>query len=286
VRRFNRTTTERNGALSDGFLGRKRPYGQARLLWEIGHEGAEVRELRTRLGLDAGYVSRLLRALERDGLVTLDADAHDGRVRRAALSPKGRQEWTELEARSDALAASVLHPLGARQRARLVEAMSTVERLLTASMIELRDEDPSSRAARTCLEQYFAELNERDERGFDPGRSAPADGANLSPPAGRFLVARLRGEPVGCGGLRFYGHEADVKRMWVAPSVRGLGLGRRLLQELETRAREHGVTATRLETNGNLHEAISLYRASGYREVEPFNDEPFAQHWFRKELSG
>jgi len=138
-----------------------------------------VRELRARLGLDAGYTSRLLRALERDGLVTLDAGAQDGRVRRAGLSPKGHEEWSELEARSDALAASVLRPLSERQRDQLVEAMSTVERLLTASMIELRSEDPSSRAARSCLEQYFAELNERDERGFDPARSAPADAENL-----------------------------------------------------------------------------------------------------------
>ena len=173
VRSFNRTTTERNGALSDEFLGRKRPLGQARLLWEIGRGGVDVRELRARLGLDAG---------------------------------------------------------------------------------------------------------------FDPGQSTLPDADVLSPPIGVLLVARLRGEPVGCGALRFYGEAVDVKRMWVSPEVRGLGLGRRLLHELEERARATGAAVVRLETNRSLREAISLYRASGYEEVAPFNDEPYAHHWFAKRL--
>jgi ribosomal protein S18 acetylase RimI-like enzyme len=72
--------------------------------------------------------------------------------------------------------------------------------------------------------------------------------------------------------------------MWVAPAARGLGLGRRLLRELEDEARRRGATAIRLETNRTLGEAIALYRSAGYVEIDPFNDEPYAHHWFEKPL--
>jgi DNA-binding MarR family transcriptional regulator/GNAT superfamily N-acetyltransferase len=285
VRRFNRVATERAGALSDRFLGRKRPVGQARLLWETGRDGADVRDLRARLGLDSGYLSRLLRALEADGLVSVRPDAADGRVRRATLTPRGEREWDELESRSETLAASVLEPLSERQGRELVSAMETVERLLTASMIAVGVESPRNPAGRWCLEQYFAELNERFDAGFDPARSSLADPDEMEPPTGLFLVAGLRGEPVGCGGLTLpAGAPAEIKRMWVAPAVRGLGLGRRLLSELERCAREAGATAARLDTNRNLAEAISMYRSSGYAEIPRFNDERYAHHWFEKPL--
>lgn len=285
VRRFNRVATERAGALSDRFLGRKRPLGQARILWEIGREGADVRDLRARLGLDSGYLSRLLRALEADGLVSVHPDAADGRVRRVMLTPHGEQEWVELESRSETLAASVLEPLSERQGRDLVAAMATVERLLTASLIAVGDESPRSKAGRWCLEQYFAELNERFDAGFDPARSSLANPSEMEAPTGLFLVARLRGEPVGCGGLILpAGAPAEIKRMWVAPEVRGLGLGRRLLSELERRARESGAAVARLDTNRNLTEAISMYRSSGYVEIPCFNGERYAHHWFQKPL--
>ena len=76
-----------------------------------------------------------------------------------------------------------------------------------------------------------------------------------------------------------------IKRMWVARTVRGLGLGRRLLTELEERARAYGVNRLQLETKDELREAIGLYLSAGYREVPPFNDEPYADHWFEKKLS-
>ena len=95
----------------------------------------------------------------------------------------------------------------------------------------------------------------------------------------------LHDAPVACGALKFHGRDpAELKRMWVAPSARGLGLGRRLLTELERLAEDHGVRVIRLETNGNLTEAIALYRSAGYREVAAFNDEPYAHHWFEKRL--
>ena len=286
VRSFNRLATERVGALSDHFLGRKRPLGEARVLWEVGADGLDVRALRTRLGLDSGYVSRLLRRLEEDGLVTVAAaGAEDARVRRVRLTARGRRERRELEGRAQAFATSMLEPLAERQRQELVHAMQTVERLLTASLIQVRSESPRSAAARWCIAQYFRELDERFETGFDASRSIPVRTDELMPPAGLILVARLRGDPVGCGALRLHGTApVELKRMWVSPSVRGLGLGRRLLRELEDRARGAGARIVRLETNGSLTEAISLYRTAGYREIAAFNDEPYADHWFEKRL--
>jgi GNAT superfamily N-acetyltransferase len=131
----------------------------------------------------------------------------------------------------------------------------------------------------------LTELGVRFDAGFDPTLGISAHPHELTPPAGLLLVAHLRDEPVGCGGLKFHDNApAELKRMWVAPQARGLGLGRRLLQELERHAREAGVTTLHLETNRNLTEAITLYRRSGYQEVPAFNDEPYAHHWFEKRL--
>jgi DNA-binding MarR family transcriptional regulator/GNAT superfamily N-acetyltransferase len=285
VRSFNRAVTERVGALDEEYMGRGRPLGEARLLWEIGLEGAEVRELRRRLAIDSGYVSRLLRSLEADGLVAVETDPTDRRVRRARLTRAGRDERAALDRVADDRALSILGPLDERQRTRLVRAMEEVERLLLASSITIEPEDPSTDDARWCIEQYFAELEQRFEGGFDPARSIPADAAELTPPSGLQLVARRREQPLGCGALKLHGDEpAELKRMWVSPEARGLGLGRRLLRELEQRAADAGARAVRLETNGSLTEAIALYRASGYDEVAPFNDEPYAHHWFEKAL--
>jgi ribosomal protein S18 acetylase RimI-like enzyme len=286
VRRFNRTVTQRLGALDDRFLARDRSLGEARLLWEIGPDGRDVRSLRTDLDLDSGYVSRLLRSLEADGLVTVEATESDRRVRRAHLTRLGLTERSILDRRSDELAASMLEHLSESQRLRLVEAMAQVELLLTATMVKVAPVDPSHPHARHCLREYFTELDRRFDVGFDPQNSIPADADDLRLPSGVLLVATLRSEPVGCGALKLHGDQpAEIKRMWVAPTTRGLGLGRRLLSELERHAAEHGARQVRLETNRALTEAIALYRAAGYREVPPFNDEPYAHHWFERDLS-
>jgi len=269
IRQFNRTVTEGIGALHDRFLGRARPLGEARLLWEIGPEGAEVRALRSRLGLDSGYVSRLLRSLQRQRLARVRVDPGDRRVRRADLTRAGLAERAELDRRANDLALHILEPLSEHHRAALVAAMTEVERLLQASMVHVAVEDPTTPDARWCLEQYF-----------------PADAHELVPPAGAFFIARLRERPVGCGALKLHRDApAELKRMWIAPAARGLGVGRRLLQELERHAREAGAAVLRLETNHALTEAIALYRRSGYLEVDAFNDEPYAHHWFEKRLS-
>src|SRR5919112_988751 len=254
VRRFNRTDTQRVGALSDRFLALARPLALSRLLWEIGAEGGEVVMLRSRLGIDSGQMSRMLRAL--------------------------------VDQRSDELAASILEPLDDGQREELVAAMRTVERLIATSLVDLREVDPESADAQRCLRAYVAELNRRAPgRGFDPSKGSTAEPHEVRPPHGTFVVAYLRCEPVGCGALKHHpGGVTDVKRMWVAESARGLGLGRRLLEYLEALARRHGSTHARLETGDVLTEAIALYRSAGYAEVPPFNDEPFADRWFAKPL--
>ena len=286
VRRFNRTVTQRVGALDDHFLALDRPLGEARVMWEIGAGGCEVRALRARLGLDSGHLSRLLRTLEADGMVSVDAGERDRRVRNARLTARGLAELAELDRRSDALAGSLLAPLTPEQRERLVGAMRDVERLLTAAMVEIVPIDPEHPDARQCLRAYFAELERRCGAPFDPLIGSTAEPHELRPPAGEMVVAYLRAEPVACGALKhFPGAVTDVKRMWVADSARGLGLGRRLLGDLEARAARAGAQTVRLETNRTLVEAIALYRSVGYREVPAFNDEPFADHWFEKRLS-
>jgi DNA-binding MarR family transcriptional regulator/GNAT superfamily N-acetyltransferase len=285
VRSFNRLVTQRVGALNDRYLARDRPLGEARVLWEVGGEGCDLRRLRSRLDLDSGYLSRLLRSLEAAGLVTVEPSDEDGRVRTARLTPAGLAERDLLDRRSDELARSLLEPLSEPRRDRLVTAMAEVERLLTAALIEIQEVDPAHRDAQTCLREYVAELGVRFEAGFDPALSIPAELSSMRRPDGVFLLATLRAEPIGCGALKFHGDEpAELKRMWVAQSARGLGVGRRLLTELEKRAVADGARVIRLETNKTLSEAIQLYRSAGYREVGAFNDEPYAHHWFEKRL--
>jgi DNA-binding MarR family transcriptional regulator/GNAT superfamily N-acetyltransferase len=285
VRRFNRVVTERIGALNDRFLGRDMSLGEARLLWEVGLEGCEVRLLRSRLRLDSGYVSRLLRSLEAAGLVEVKASSGDRRKRVVHLTAAGRRERATLDERSDQLAQSLLEPLTPEQRDRLVGAMREVERLLVAASVEIRPVDPEHADARYCLAEYVAELNRRSTRGFDPSVGATALPHEVRPPAGAFFVAYLHDEPIGCGAVKHHADaRADIKRMWLAPQARGLGLGRRLLSTLEDCALADGAEVARLETSEVLIEAISLYRSAGWVEVPPFNDEPFADHWFEKPL--
>ncbi|MBU7598529.1 bifunctional helix-turn-helix transcriptional regulator/GNAT family N-acetyltransferase [Streptomyces sp. P38-E01] len=284
VRRFNRTVAEHVGVLHDQYLGGARPYGQARLLWEIGDtETHDVRSVRAR---HSGYISRLLRALEADGLVAVEPHPRDRRVRTVRLTDAGRTERAQLDARSQDLAGSLLHPLDPAQRTRLTAAMAEVERLLTASVVSVETLDPDHPDAVHCLRSYTAELGQLFDSGFDPDRTLLPDPGELRAPRGLFLLARLHGEPVGCGGLKLPADApAEIKRLWISPQARGLGLARRLLSQLESRANDLGRKVVRLDTNRALEAATRLYRTSGYTEVPAFNDEPYAHHWFEKHLA-
>jgi DNA-binding MarR family transcriptional regulator len=287
VRRFNRVVTERVGALSDHFLGSGMPLGEARVLWEIGLDGSELRLLRARLGLDSGYLSRIVRSLEAARLVKVSSSADDGRIRVAQLTAAGRRERATLDQRSDELAQSLLEPLVAAQQEQLVAAMREVERLLVAASVEIQPVDPEHPDAQYCLAEYVADLNRRStRRRFEPNVGATALPHEVRPPAGQFFVAYLHGEPIGCGAVKHHADSpAEIKRMWIAPDARGLGLGRRLLETLEACARAGGARVGHIETSAVSTEALSLYRSTGWVEVPRFNDEPFADHWFEKTLA-
>ena len=283
VRSFNRAVTRRVGALSDDYLSRGRPLGESRLLFEIGRSGADLRDLRERLSLDSGYLSRMLRSLEAQGLVDSRRADGDGRVRRALLTRKGLREVDALDRRSQDFATSLLASLGAAQRERMVAAMAEVERLMRAAAVAIEPADPASADARLCIGAYLHELEQRFESGFDPARSVSANPEELVPPAGLFLLAYLDGRPVGCGGLKVTGRRlGEIKRMWVAPDARGLGIAQRLLDALERHAVGMGLTTLQLDTNRSLKEAHALYVRNGYREIARYNDNPYADHWFER----
>lgn len=283
VRSFNRAVTQRIGVLSDDYLGRGRPLGESRLLFEIGRNGADLRDLRTRLSLDSGYLSRMLRSLEAQGLVGSQRAAGDGRVRRAVLTRKGLREFDALDRQSQDFATSLLASLGETQRERMIAAMAEVERLMRASAVTIEADDPASADARLCIDAYFRELEERFEAGFDPARTTSARPEELVPPKGVFLIARLDGRPVGCGALMVRGRKlGEMKRMWVAPDARGLGIAQRLLDALEKQAMQMGLDTLQLDTNRALKEAHAMYARNGYEEIPRYNDNPYAHHWFEK----
>jgi DNA-binding MarR family transcriptional regulator/N-acetylglutamate synthase-like GNAT family acetyltransferase len=286
IRRFNRIVTERIGALEESFLGRDRPLGASRLLWEIGEDGADLHELRARLGLDSGYASRLVRRLENEGLVVAEVCPSDRRRRWLRWTAAGVAEARELDRLSDLAATALLDGVPPSNRKRLLASIAEVERSLRAAFVDIDVEDPRHPDVVHCFTRYANELDARFAGGFDAGISISDNQEELTPPTGYCVVARLRGLPIGCGALKLHGAApAELKRMWVDPTSRGLGVGRRLLEGLEALARENGVRVLHLETNRALKEAIELYRKAGFVEVAPFNDEPYAHHWFEKVLT-
>ncbi len=285
IRRFNRCVARRIGALEDRYLGQKRPLGEARILFEVGRGCTSVSELRGRLELDSGYLSRLLRSLETQGLVRTIAGSSDRRYRTVRLTRRGQRQSRDLDRRSHQLAASLLQPLSARSRRRLATAMAEVEHLLQVSTTRFDRVVSGSSDAQWCLKRYYEELALVFEESFDVDRALPVATGELVPPRGAFLVGNWDGQPIACGAvLTLEPGVGYIKRMWVAPRARGVGLGKRLLLALEEQARHLGHSCVRLETNRALTAAIEMYRACGYREVAPFIDEPYADHWFEKNL--
>ncbi len=285
LRRFNRAWAQRVGVLEESFLGTGRGPGPARLLFEIRPDGATVRDLRRRLGLDSGYLSRLLRQLEDDALVRVRTDPADARRRLVTPTEAGRRAWHDLEDRSQQLARELLAPLTPRQRERLDEALGTAELLIRAAMVQLEEVEPTSTPAVDAVRRYVAELDDRFPGGFDPGPALLADANALRRPTGTFTLAVSDGQPVACGGVQ--GIEdgvGEIKRMWVDPDWRGAGLGHRLLRHLESETRRLGYGVVRLDTNATLVEAIAMYERAGYRRIPRYNDNPFASAWFQKPL--
>jgi DNA-binding MarR family transcriptional regulator/GNAT superfamily N-acetyltransferase len=283
VRRFNRAVTSEVGALDSSFLGRGRPLGAARVLNAIGQGRSDVAEIRDYLGLDSGLMSRLLRSLEEEGLIETTAHGEDARRRVATLTRSGRREFKAYDALSNAQAEAFL-ARHARPEA-LLAAMDMIGSALGVLRTTVQEMDPTSGEARYGLGEYYCELARRFAQGFEVARSRDPDAADLRRPRGAFLVAISDGLPIGCVGLKGTGGElAEIKRLWVAPSARGLKLGRRLMEAAETAARQLGITVLRLDTNSALPEAGQLYRSSGWCEIARFNDDPYPDLFFEKRL--
>ncbi|NUQ98705.1 MAG: MarR family transcriptional regulator [Streptomyces sp.] len=287
LRRFNRYFTRRIGALDDHYLGQDRPLGEARLLFEIAGNpgGVSLRELRSRLGLDAGYLSRMAKALEAQGLVRLSVHPDDNRLRMAEPTPAGRVEVKEQNRRANALAAGLLDSLTPGQRAQLIEAMATSQRLLRLAAITVELVDGGAPDARACLDAYASDIDARFPEGFD--KSDLVGPEEVSGEAGAFFVAYEEGRPVGCGALRrLEPGVGEIRHVWVHPQARRLGLARRILDALEQAAAARGCTVVRLDTHASLTEAQAMYRASGYTEIPAYADHVYGDHWFEKRLSG
>jgi DNA-binding MarR family transcriptional regulator/predicted GNAT family N-acyltransferase len=283
VRRFNRAVTSEVGALDTSFLGRGRPLGAARVLNAIGHGRSDVAELRDYLALDSGLMSRLLRGLEEEGLVTTKPHPDDARCRIAKLTAAGRREFEAYETLSDAQAEALLARHS--QPDALLAAMDMVAAALGRSRISIEEADPRAEPARYCLGEYYGELARRFERGFDVALSRDPDASDMTSPRGAFLIAMSDGLPLGCVGLKGTGGEfAEIKRLWVAPAARGLGVGRRLMDATEAAARKLSIKVLRLDTNSVLAEATQLYRRTGWTEIDRFNDDPYPDLFFEKRL--
>jgi len=283
-RRFNRYFTRRIGALDDHYLGQDRPLGEARLLFEIG-DGVSLRELRARLALDAGYLSRMAKALEAQGLVRLTVPPHDSRLRLIELTAAGRDEVEEQHRRADALATGLLTTLTAPQRTELTRALATTQRLLRLAAITVALVDGAAEDARACLDAYAADIDARFPEGFDKADLVRPE--EVTGEAGAFFVAYEEGRPVACGALRtLEPGVGEIRHVWVHPDARRLGLARRILTELELAAAAHAFAVVRLDTHATLTEAQAMYRACGYTEIPAYVDHVYASHWFEKRLAG
>jgi DNA-binding MarR family transcriptional regulator len=283
VRRFARAVTAEVGALDSSFLGRGRPLGVARVLNAIGAGRSEIGAIRAYLGLDSGLMSRLLRSLEVEGLVVTAPHPTDARRRIASLTAAGEREFEAYEALSNARAALLLERTPHADE--LLRAMDRVALALGQHAITVAEADPRGAAAGACLGAYYAELGRRFAAGFDVALSCDPESADMVRPRGTFLLAVADGLPVGCVGLKGSGGPvAEIKRLWIDPAARGLGLAKRLMHDIENAARDLGIRTLRLDTNSALPEALTLYRRSGWVEIDRFNDDPYPDHFFEKVL--
>ncbi|WP_378577609.1 bifunctional helix-turn-helix transcriptional regulator/GNAT family N-acetyltransferase [Nocardiopsis mangrovi] len=282
-RDFNRYYTQRIGLLTDRYMGADRPLSESRVLFEIG-SGADVRDLRARLELDSGYLSRLLRSLEGQGLITVRAADGDRRIRTAALTPAGDAALADMNSRATDVADDLLSALDQPQQDRLIDAMAQVRRLLRLAGIDVAVAEATSAPARACLSAFADEMRARVPEGYDDGELVDAD--ELTAPRGALLIATEHGRAVGCAALRRLDDDGvgEVRHMWVRSDARGIGLGHRLLREVELHAAAMGMHALRLGTNSALREALAMYRTRGYVEIPPYDGDIHVHHAFEKAL--
>lgn len=284
LRRFNRVVTREIGALDISYLGRGRPLSTARILHMIRPGGTDVAVIRQTLGFDSGLLSRLLRGLESEGLVEVAPDPVDRRRRIARLTPAGQAEWQVYEDLGHAKARQVFDKAGNRQQA-LIDAMDLIATVLLRDDVDIRDADPDEPAALHCVGAYYRLLAEKVPGTRPDMFTLPLiDTPNYRPPQGAFLIAWSDDLPIACVSLRpLEPGVAEVKRLWVDPIARGQGLARRLMRQIESRARDLGYDRLKLDSNTVLTEAIALYRSDGWSETPPYTGFP-ANIWMAKRL--
>jgi DNA-binding MarR family transcriptional regulator/GNAT superfamily N-acetyltransferase len=279
VRRFNRFYTRRIGVLQDDYLGSSFPLPQARVLYELGERGeCTAGELRAELDLDAGYLSRLVAGLQRQGLVSIERAPDDRRRRRLLLTPKGRKAYATLDASSRRAMGEMLAPLAAPHREKLVQAMHTVQSVLEPRVLEPREKSVALRSHRPGDVGWVISRHGKvydDEYGWGLGFEALVAGIGA-----RFLqqfdakrercwIAELDGEPVGSVFVvRRSPSVAKLRLLLVEPHARGLGIGKRLVQACIDFSRRAGYRKLVLWTQANLTAARSIYAAAGFRKVK------------------
>lgn len=284
LRRFNRAVTREVGALDHSYLGRGRPLGAARVLQLVTEAGTDVAQIRDRLALDSGLLSRLLRSLEDEGLIETTISPADRRHRIARLTPKGASENAAYRDIGHQAAKATLTRAG-RHGPDLLAAMDLIATQLLQDQTEISDTDPDTPEALACLAAYYRLLSATIPD--LPAEKLPLplpDAALYRPPQGAFLIALSDGLPIGCVSLRpLEGPVAEVKRLWVHPDARGQGLARRLMTTLEARARALGYQRLKLDSNSALTDAITLYRRMGWTDCAPYTTFP-ADVWMEKPL--
>lgn len=276
VRRFSRFYTRRVGVLDEGYNGSEFSLTEARIIYELAHrEAATASDLAKYLGLDPGYLSRILKSFQDRGLVHRQASEVDGRQYLLALTDVGQQRFAALNARSRSDMARMLSALTARQQERLTQAMSEIEALLSCEPERgapyiLRPHQPGDIG---WAVQRHGEIYAR-EYGFDESFEALAAeiGAKFlrefDPKKERAWIAEKGGENVGCVFLIRQSDEiAKLRMLLVDPKARGLGIGKRLVEECIRFARNRGYKKITLWTNDILVTAGHVYRALGFRLV-------------------
>jgi DNA-binding MarR family transcriptional regulator/N-acetylglutamate synthase-like GNAT family acetyltransferase len=283
VRRFNRFYTRQIGALDDAHLNSAFSLTEARVLYELAHRApTTAREIGAELGLDAGYLSRILRSFEERGLIVRRQCEKDGRRNNLHLTDTGKGAFAGLNDRAQTHIEGMLDALPERERARLVEMMRGIEEILDEG--RTGDVPYLLRPARPGDLGWVVHRHGvlyAKEYGWDERFEALVAGVvaefvrNFDPARERCWIAERNGRIVG-SVLLVKGSEdvAKLRLLLVEPEARGLGIGKRLVEECIAFAQEAGYRKITLWTNDVLHAARSIYQRAGFRMV---HEEPHAR---------
>lgn len=285
VRQFNRFYTVHLGLLRGRYLDSDFSLSEGRLMYELSlHPETNANALRTTLGLDAGYTSRLLRSLSQRALVQGRRAPHDKRSTLLSLTEAGQAAVADLNRRTSAETVAMLTRLGTPERDELLAALVRVRQILAPApgLQVLRALAPQLAEATGLLHEYFDVIKVvlRDD--------AQAIAAFLNEPDSAMWIAYVDGRPAGCVALRplpELGNAVECKRLYVRPAFQRRGLADALMQALEAHALDAGFDAIYLDTKDDLRAAILLYHRLGYIDCPRYNDNPQATVFMRKSLT-